>query len=127
MGANIGTTVTSWILSLSGIQGTAFGFNSVPANFTPVLALIGIVFTMAAKSDSKKNIGNILLGFAVLMFGMETMSAAVEPLKDVEAFYKHTYNVPKSYFRCACRCCFNGCYTIVICICRYTSGTFFYG
>lgn len=62
-------------------------FNSVSqANFTPVLALIGIVFTMAAKSDSKKNIGNILLGFAVLMFGMETMSAAVEPLKDVEAF-----------------------------------------
>ncbi len=86
MGANIGTTVTSWILSLSGIQGTALIQLCKPANFTPVLALIGIVFTMAAKSDSKKNIGNILLGFAVLMFGMETMSAAVEPLKDVEAF-----------------------------------------
>ena len=87
MGANIGTTVTSWILSLSGIQGESFWIQLCkPANFTPVLALIGIVFTMAAKSDSKKNIGNILLGFAVLMFGMETMSAAVEPLKDVEAF-----------------------------------------
>ena len=87
MGANIGTTVTSWILSLSGIQGDSFWIQLCkPANFTPVLALIGIVFTMAAKSDSKKNIGNILLGFAVLMFGMETMSAAVEPLKDVEAF-----------------------------------------
>ena len=87
MGANIGTTVTSWILSLSGIHGgQLLDQLCKPANFTPVLALIGIVFTMAAKSDSKKNIGNILLGFAVLMFGMETMSAAVEPLKDVEAF-----------------------------------------
>ena len=81
MGANIGTTVTSWILSLSGIQGDSFWIQLCkPANFTPVLALIGIVFTMAAKSDSKKNIGNILLGFAVLMFGMETMSAAVEQM-----------------------------------------------
>ena len=72
MGANIGTTVTSWILSLSGIQGDSFWIQLCkPANFTPVLALIGIVFTMAAKSDSKKNIGNILLGFAVLMFGMK--------------------------------------------------------
>lgn len=87
MGANIGTTVTSWILSLSGIQGDSLLVNIVkPQNFTPVLAFVGIVFTMVAKSDKKKNIGNILLGFSVLMFGMQTMSSAVEPLKDVEAF-----------------------------------------
>lgn len=87
MGANIGTTVTAWILSLSGIEGESLIVQFCkPANFTPILALIGIVFTMVAKSDKKKNIGNILLGFSVLMFGMETMSAAVEPLKDVPAF-----------------------------------------
>ncbi|MGN1115596.1 MAG: Na/Pi cotransporter family protein [Candidatus Ornithomonoglobus sp.] len=87
MGANIGTTVTSWILSLSGIQGDSFWVQLCkPANFTPVLALIGIILTMASKSDKKQNIGTILIGFAVLMFGMETMSSAVAPLKDVPQF-----------------------------------------
>lgn len=87
MGANIGTTVTSWILSLSGIQGDSFLVQICkPANFTPVLALIGIIFIMASKSDRKQNIGTILIGFSVLMFGMETMSSAVAPLKDVPQF-----------------------------------------
>lgn len=87
MGANIGTTVTSWILSLSGIQGDSLFINLLkPANFTPVLALIGLVMQMVSKDDKKHNIGNILLGFSVLMFGMESMSGAVKPLADVPQF-----------------------------------------
>ncbi len=87
MGANIGTTITSWILSLSGIEGDSFLVQICkPANFTPILALIGIILQMFTKSEKKKNIGNILLGFSVLMFGMETMSAAVKPLRDVPEF-----------------------------------------
>ncbi len=87
MGANIGTTITSWILSLSGIQGDSLFINLLkPANFTPVLALIGLVMQMVSKDDKKHNIGNILLGFSVLMFGMESMSGAVKPLADVPQF-----------------------------------------
>lgn len=87
MGANIGTTVTSWILSLSGIQGDSLFINLLkPANFTPVLALIGLAMQMVSKDDKKHNIGNILLGFSVLMFGMESMSGAVKPLADVPQF-----------------------------------------
>ena len=87
MGANIGTTATAWILSLSGIEGDSFFVQLLkPTSFSPILALIGIVFTMMAKDDKKKDMGNILLGFAVLMFGMDAMSAAVAPLKDVPEF-----------------------------------------
>ncbi|MCJ7855859.1 Na/Pi cotransporter family protein [Lachnospiraceae bacterium NSJ-143] len=87
MGANVGTTVTAWILSLSGISGDSFIMQFLkPSSFTPFLALIGIILFMAAKSDKKKNIGSILLGFAVLMFGMDQMSAAVAPLTDVPEF-----------------------------------------
>ncbi len=87
MGANIGTTVTAWILSLSGVQGDSLLANIVkPENFTPILALAGIVLLMATKSDKNKNIGNILLGFAVLMFGMDTMSVSVSGLKDSPSF-----------------------------------------
>ncbi|MCR5451686.1 MAG: Na/Pi cotransporter family protein [Lachnospiraceae bacterium] len=88
MGANIGTTITSWILSLSGISGDNIFINLLkPSAFSPVLAAIGIVCIMTGKDgEKKKTVGNILLGFAVLMFGMETMSGAVAPLKDNEAF-----------------------------------------
>lgn len=87
MGANIGTTVTAWILSLSGIQGDSVWVNLCkPENFTPILAIIGVAIIMMSKSNKKKNIANIMLGFTVLMFGMSTMSAAVEPLKDVPEF-----------------------------------------
>ena len=87
MGANIGTTVTAWILSLAGIDSKNF-FVSLfkPASFTPVLALIGIVFYMMSKSSKRKDTGMILLGFATLMFGMETMSGAVSGLKNVPEF-----------------------------------------
>lgn len=87
MGANIGTTMTSWILSLSGIEGENFFIQLLkPTSFSPILALIGIIFIMTAKNDKKKDIGGILLGFAVLMFGMDMMSDAVKPLADVPEF-----------------------------------------
>ncbi len=87
MGANIGTTVTAWILSLSGISGSNMFLKLLkPSSFTPVLALIGIVLFMFTKSNKKKNIGMVLLGFATLMFGMETMTGAVSGLRDVPAF-----------------------------------------
>lgn len=87
MGANVGTTVTSWILSLSGISGDSFFIKMLkPSSFTPILAVIGIILFMTSKTDKKKNIGTILLGFAVLMFGMEQMSGAVKPLTDVPQF-----------------------------------------
>lgn len=86
MGANIGTTATGWILSLSAVSGSGIAAVFNPSNFTPVLALIGIVLVMFMKSDKKKTIGTILIGFSLLMFGMNTMSAAAEVLKDNEAF-----------------------------------------
>lgn len=87
MGANVGTTVTAWILSLGAIDsGNVFMQLLKPSSFTPILALIGIIFYMFCKNDKKKDTGMILLGFATLMFGMETMSAAVKGLKDVPEF-----------------------------------------
>jgi len=87
MGANIGTTITSWILSLSGIQSDSFFIKMFkPTSFSPILAIIGVAFLLFAKSEKKKDIGTIFLGFAVLMFGMESMSSAVKPLADVPEF-----------------------------------------
>ncbi len=87
MGANIGTTVTAWILSLGGIEsGNVFVQLLKPTSFTPVLALIGIVLYMFCKSNKKKDTGMILLGFAVLMFGMDSMTGAVSGLADVPQF-----------------------------------------
>ena len=87
MGANIGTTVTAWILSLGGLEGSTFLLKLLkPESFTPVLALIGIGFTMFSKSNKKKDVGTILLGFAVLMQGMTVMSDAVSGLADVPQF-----------------------------------------
>ena len=88
MGANIGTTITSWILSLSGISGTGLILQMLkPSSFSPILAAVGIIMTMTSKDESKKkDAGNILLGFAILMFGMETMSGSVSGLADNEAF-----------------------------------------
>ena len=87
MGANIGTTITSWILSLAGIESSNFFISLLkPTSFSPILALIGIILLMFTKSSRKKDVGTILLGFAVLMFGMDTMSGAVKPLADVPEF-----------------------------------------
>ncbi len=87
MGANVGTTVTAWLLSLAGLDGGNMWVQLLkPTSFTPVLALIGIIFYMFCKDGRKKETGAILLGFATLMFGMDTMSGAVAGLKDVPGF-----------------------------------------
>lgn len=87
MGANIGTTVTSWILSLTGIESNSFFVQLLkPSSFSPILALIGIIILMMSKDSKKRDIASIMLGFAVLMFGMDTMSNAVKPLADVPEF-----------------------------------------
>ncbi len=87
MGANVGTTVTAWILSLGGIDSSNVFIKLLkPTSFTPILALIGTAMTMFGKSSKNKDTGSILLGFATLMFGMDTMSDAVAGLADVPAF-----------------------------------------
>lgn len=87
MGANIGTTVTAWLLSLAGIDSSNIFISLLkPSSFTPVLALIGIIFYMFCKNSKKKDTGMILLGFATLMFGMEAMSGAVSGLRNVPEF-----------------------------------------
>lgn len=86
MGANIGTTATGWILSLSSIEGSGIAAIFSPTNFTPVIAIIGTVLIMFTKSDKKKTVGTLMLGFSLLMFGMNAMSSAAEGLKDNEAF-----------------------------------------
>ncbi|MBS7299340.1 MAG: Na/Pi cotransporter family protein [Eubacteriales bacterium] len=87
MGANIGTTVTSWLLSTADINGTDMIIKLFkPESFTPILAAIGLIMTMTAKVDTKRNTGTILIGFAILMFGMDAMSSSVEGLRDNESF-----------------------------------------
>lgn len=87
MGANIGTTATSWILGLSGIDSSSFFIKLLkPSSFSPVLAIIGIAFIMFSKKEKLKNAAMIMIGFAILMFGMDAMSEAVKPLRDVPEF-----------------------------------------
>ena len=88
MGANVGTTITSWMLSLTGIEGSNVWIQLLkPSSFSPILAAVGIILTMSSKGESrKKDVGNILLGFAILMFGMEAMSDSVAPLAEDEGF-----------------------------------------
>ena len=87
MGANVGTTVTAWLLSLSGLSGDNLFIQFLkPSSFTPILALVGIALILFSKDGKKKDTAMILLGFATLMFGMNTMSDAVSGLKDSEAF-----------------------------------------
>lgn len=87
MGANIGTTITSWLLSLTGIQGSSFVLQMLkPSSFSPILAVIGVGLIMFTKNEKKKDIGSIFIGFSILMYGMEAMSGAVAPLADNEKF-----------------------------------------
>lgn len=88
MGSNVGTTLTAWILSLAGIESDGNFFLSLlkPENFSPVLALIGIVLIMASKKPKRKDVGGILVGFAVLMYGMELMKDAMEPITQLDGF-----------------------------------------
>lgn len=87
IGANIGTTVTGWILSLTGISGDNFWLQMLkPSSFTPILAFLGAALAFTSKKDSRKNIGTAFLGFAVMMFGMMTMSGSVTPLRESPNF-----------------------------------------
>lgn len=87
MGANIGTTVTSWLLSLTGVSGDSFFLKMLkPSSFTPILALVGIILLMFSKKEKRRNVGTMLMGFSILMFGMETMSGSVAPLAQNERF-----------------------------------------
>ena len=86
MGANIGTTATGWILSLSSIKGGGFLMIFNPRYFTPILAAMGVAMIMFTKRDKRKTIGTILIGFSLLMFGMNTMGDAASGLKDNEVF-----------------------------------------
>lgn len=87
MGSNIGTTLTAWILSLAGIDSDVIWINLLkPANFSPIFALVGIILIMVGKKQKHKSIGEVLVGFAVLMFGMELMSGAMEPLGEMPEF-----------------------------------------
>jgi phosphate:Na+ symporter len=89
MGSNIGTTLTSWILSLNGIESDNFFISMLkPENFAPVVALIGVIMVLAAKSSKKRDFGTILCGFAILMYGMTMMSSAVEPIAEQPGFQK---------------------------------------
>ena len=87
MGANIGTTITSWLLSLTGIEGSNFIVQMLkPSSFTPILAIVGVAFIMFSKNEKKHHTGSVLIGFTVLMCGMAMMSDAVKPLADVPEF-----------------------------------------
>lgn len=87
MGANVGTTITSWLLSLTGLEGDSFLLQMIkPTSFSPVLAIIGVVFIVFIKSPRKRDIGGILVGFAILMTGMSAMSDAMKPLSEIPSF-----------------------------------------
>ncbi|MDE6021627.1 MAG: Na/Pi cotransporter family protein [Ruminococcus sp.] len=87
MGSNVGTTLTAWILSLAGIDSDVVWLNLLkPKNFAPLFALSGIIMTMISKKEKFKSLGNVLIGFAILMFGMELMSSSMEPLADMPEF-----------------------------------------
>ncbi len=89
MGANVGTTVTAWILSLVGLEGSSPLLKMLnPMSFTPLLAITGVAFILFSKDEKKNNLARILLGFAVLMYGMDSMSAAVTPLAKIEGFQR---------------------------------------
>ncbi|MBR5536974.1 MAG: Na/Pi cotransporter family protein [Clostridia bacterium] len=86
-GSNIGTTLTAWLTSLTGIESSSFWMQMLkPINFSPILAFVGIGFIMLSKNDKKKTLGTIFVGFAILMFGMDVMSDAVSPLADMPEF-----------------------------------------
>lgn len=86
-GANIGTTLTAWILSLSGIEGESIALQLMkPENFAPILAFIGIIFVMFSKNNKRKSLGTVFVGFSVLMYGMKFMSDAVAPIAEIEGF-----------------------------------------
>ena len=125
IGANVGTTVTAWLLSLGGIDSDVLWVQLLkPSSFMPILALIGIIFTMFCKSTKKKDTGIILLGFATLMYGMDTMSAAVSGLKDVPEFQQLFVTFSNPILGVLAGAILTA--IIQLGICRYFTGTFCY-
>ena len=120
MGSNIGTTITAWILSLSGIESdNVFMRLLKPETFSPVLALIGVGLIMFSKSEKKHHIANILTGFAILMFGMTAMGSAVEPLKTDPNFAKIIL-----LFENPVLGVLDGGYSVIVCIGGYSANPF---
>lgn len=123
MGANVGTTVTGWVLSLGGISSDNIWIRLLkPSSFTPVLALAGIVMYLFMKDSKKKDSGAILLGFSVLMFGMETMSSAVSGLSEVPEFQQLFRDVQKSAFRTFGRHTLDSSYSVKLGLGRHFAG-----
>ena len=120
MGANIGTTITSWILSLTGIQGDNVFIKMLnPSSFSPILAIIGVFMLMLAKSDKKKNVGTLLTGFSILMFGMHTMSSAGR----CTGIHGTSRKIFHAGARCSRRNHSDRRDPEFLCFCRYSSGT----
>ena len=124
MGANIGTSVTGWILCLSYIEGSG-GIAQLlsTATISAVVAIIGIIFRMVMKKDSYRHVGEIMLGFAILMFGMQTMSGAVAPLKDSETFRSMLTMFTNPAAGILVGYSFHSSFTECICISWYFAGT----
>lgn len=101
MGSNIGTTLTAWILSLAGIESDTVWLRLLkPESFSPVVAFIGIILIMVSKDNRRRSAGSIMVGFAVLMYGMELMSDSVSPLADMPQFFCHPDSFYQSHFGC---------------------------
>ena len=126
MGANIGTTITSWILSLTGIESSNFFISLLkPSSFSPILAMVGIILLTFTKSSRKKDIGTIMLGFAVLMFGMESMSGAVKPLADVPEFTGLLLKFSNPVAGILAGTILYRDHSVIFCIRRYSAGTLY--
>ena len=122
MGANVGTTITSWILSLSGIEGDSLVMQLLkPSSFSAVFAFVGIILLMFCNSEKKKHLGTIFLGFGILMVGMAQMSAAVEPLSDDPTFtgFLTLFNNPVFGILAGA---VHGHHPVLLRLCRYFAG-----
>ena len=127
LGANIGTTVTAWLLSLTGINGENFILRLMkPESFSPILAVVGIIMLMVNASDQKKNVGSILIGFAILMFGMDMMSGSMEGLKDSESFSRMLIMFSNPIMGIIVGTLFYSNNPVIICVGRNPSGAFTY-
>jgi len=123
MGANIGTTVTSWILSLSGIESGNFFVKLLkPSSFSPVLALTGVILVMFVRNTKKNDVGTVLIGFAVLMSGMDTMNGAVKPLADIPEFTSLFTAFENPVIGMVVGAVFNCSDPEFFCFCRYPAG-----
>ena len=122
MGANIGTTITSWILSLTGIQSDNFIIQMFkPTSFSPVLAIIGVIFILFINDSKKKDIGTIFIGFAILMYGMDMMSSAVKPLAEVPEFTNLLLKFSNPLLGVIAGALLTAD-SVIFCICRYSAG-----